>query len=106
MQVLDTLGELTPKNAGASVRENPTTFHSSDLTDSAPSSNDIQSRYSQASVSEPNLPLTLWTYQAGLQVPQGDKPAGLDFQGLAAFFELHPKLPNGCQQTLDCLPNE
>ena len=106
MQALDTLGELTPKNAGATVQENPTTFHSSDLTDSAPSSNDIQNRYSQANVSEPNLPLTPRTFQFELQVPQGGKPAGLDFQGLAAFFELHPRSPNGCRQTLDCLPNE
>ena len=106
MQFLDTLGELAPKNVGASVRENPTTSHSSDLTDTAPSSNDIQSQYSQASASEPNLPLSPRTYQAGLQDPQDDKPAGLDFQELAAFFELHPKSPNDCRQTLDCLPNE
>ena len=106
MQSLYTLGELTPKNAGATLQENPTTFHSSDLIDSAPSSIDIQNLYSQASVSEPNLLLTPRTYQAGLQDPQDDKPAGLDFRELAAFFELHPKSLNGCRQTLDCLPNE
>ena len=106
MQFLDTLGELTPKNVGATLQENPTTFHSSDLTDSAPSSNDIQNLYSPASVSEPNLPLSPRTFQFELQVPQGDKPAGLDFRELAAFFELHPRSANGYRQTLDCLPNE
>ncbi len=38
------------------------------------------------SVSEPNPPLTPRTFQFELQVPQGGKPAGLDFRGLAAFL--------------------
>ena len=105
MPFLYTLGELAPKNVGASVRENPTTSHSSDLTDTAPSSNDIQNLYSQASVSESNLLLSPRTFQFELQDPQGDKPVGLDFQGLGAFFEPHPRSANGCRQTLDCLPN-